>query len=341
MPRIMMKDVALAAGVSITTVSHVINNTRRVQPETRQRVEQAMQELGYHPSSVARGLRMGVTKTIGLILPDVANPFFAEISRQIEDFGYHQGYSVILCNSDNNPQKQHEYVNTLLAKQVDGVIFISAGDSLDDLSRLSASGIPIVVADREVPLHLADVVMLDNEKSGYKAARHLVELGHKRIACIAGPSHLSPSMLRVEGYQRALQQAGIQYDPMMVVQGDFRIDGGRQAMQTLLQRIPSLTAVFALNDMMAMGAISALREAGLDVPQDVSVVGFDDIVIAGLVDPPLTTIAQPIKEIAHWATSLLIEKMSKRETGNENRRIALDAQLVVRRSTQKVNGPHA
>ncbi len=341
MPRVTMKDVAQAAGVSTTTVSHVINNTRYVQQETRQRVEQAMQDLGYHPSSVARGLRLGVTKTIGLILPDVANPFFAEVSRQIEDFGYHQGYSVILCNSDNNLQKQHEYVNTLLAKQVDGVIFISAGESLEDLSRLTASGIPIVVADREVPLHLADVVMLDNEKAGFKAAQHLIELGHRHIACITGPSHLSPSMLRMEGYRRALQQAGIDFDPALVVQGDFRIDGGKQAMQTLLNRLPSLTAVFALNDMMAIGAISALRDAGLRVPQDVSVVGFDDIVIAALVDPPLTTIAQPIKDIARWATSLLIAKMGKRKTEGENRRIALDAGLIVRQSTRKVTANHA
>ncbi|NOY99553.1 MAG: LacI family transcriptional regulator [Chloroflexi bacterium] len=340
MPRVTMKDVAFAAGVSITTVSHVINKTRRVRQATRERVEEAMHALGYQPSSVARSLRMGVTKTIGLILPDVSNPFFAEISRQIEDFGYQQGYSVILCNSDNNLQKQHEYVNTLLAKQVDGIIFISAGESLEDLSRLSASGIPVVVADRDVPLHLADVVMLDNEKAGYKAAQHLISLGHRHIACITGPSHLSPSMLRVAGYQRALQQAGIKYPPETIVRGDFRISGGEQAMRKLLNLMPAPTAVFALNDMMALGAISALRSAGLRVPQDVSVVGFDDIMIAALVDPPLTTISQPIKEIAEWATNMLIEKMHVRDADCENRRIVLDAELIVRQSTQQMDTHH-
>ncbi len=332
MKRVTIKDVAIEAGVSVTTVSHVINETRYVNPDTKLKVQNALEKLGYRPNSVARSLRMGTTKTIGLIVPDASNLFFAEVARKIEDFGYQQGYSVILGNSDNDSDKQTNYINTLIAKQVDGVIFISAGGEVQDLQQLLGNNIPVVVADRDVPLEMVDVVLLDNEKAGYDATHHLLNLGHECIACITGPNDLSPSMLRVEGYRRALSERGIAFREDLIKAGDFRFKSGEVAMRELLKQSCRPTAVFILNDMMAIGAMTAARKEGLSVPYDLSVVGFDDIEIASAVIPALTTIAQPFDKLAESATSLLIERM-KGESTQEKKRIILDATLVVREST--------
>lgn len=334
MSRVTIKEVALAAGVSTTTVSHVINNTRFVDSVTRERVLQAMDELGYHPNYFARSLRSGVSKTIGLIVPDAANLFFAEVARKIEDYGYQQGYSVILGNSDNDPQKQANYINILLAKQVDGVIFISTGGNADDLLRFSENRVPVVVADRDVPLELADVVMLDNEQAGYEATRFLIELGHRRIACITGPQNLSPSMQRVEGYYRAMRESSLPIYPEYIVPGDFRFQGGQEAMSGLLACTPPPSAVFVFNDMMAIGAMTAIRKAGLSIPGELSIVGFDDIELASAITPSLTTVAQPINEIARTATDLLIQRL-KGKRAEANQRITLKAKLVQRESTAR------
>ncbi len=332
MKRVTIKDVAKEAGVSFTTVSHVINETRYVGSNTKSRVLAALDKLGYHPNNVARSLRSGKTKTIGLIVPDASNLFFAEIARKIEDFGYQQGYSVILGNSDNNPAKQTNYIHTLIAKQVDGVIFISAGGEVRDLQLFLDNRIPVVVADRDVPLELADVVLLDNEKAGYEATRHLLDLGHVCIACITGPDNLSPSMLRVEGYKRALHEYGLPFRSNLVKVGDFQIKGGETEMQKLLEDPCKPTAVFVLNDMMAIGAMTAARKAGLSVPADLSIVGFDDIELASAVSPALTTVAQPFDELAQNATNLLIERLQGNRL-EENMRVILPAKLIVREST--------
>lgn len=335
MKQVTMRNVADLAGVSPTTVSHVINNTRKVDDSTRKKVIDAMDELDYLPNTIARSLRSGETKTIGLIIPDVANSFFAEIARKIENIGFHQGYSVILCNSDNDTQKQRFYIQTLLEKQVDGVIFISAGESEEFLYRLSENHIPIVVADRDVPLQLADVVLLDNESAGYTATRYLIESGHTQIACITGPNDLSPSMMRVTGYKKALSDAGIQLRPDLILQADFRYAGGEKAMQKLLILQQQPTAVFVLNDMMAIGAMTAIRKGKLRVPEDISIVGFDDIELASAITPSLTTVAQPITEMAELSTMLLIEKMQNRNQIGVNKKIILEARLVIRESSQK------
>lgn len=336
MPQVTMKDVAESAGVSTATVSHVINGTRFVQKETKQAVLSAMQSLGYQPNSIARSLRSGETKTIGLVVPDASNPFFADISRRIENIGYENGYSVILCNSDNDLKKQRDYVSTLISKQVDGVFFISAGDSRDDLQRLLESGIPVVIADRNMPLELADIVLLDNEEAGYRATEHLIHLGHRRIGCITGPTDISPSMHRVSGFQRALDEYGLTFDKQLVLPGDFSIQSGIRAMGELLDLDPPPTAVFALNDMMAIGAISAAHRKGLQVPEDHSVIGFDDIELASAVEPALTTMAQPLQEIAQKATYRLLEKMNTVGDDWQNEKYVLQATLVVRESTARV-----
>ena len=212
-----IKDVADRAGVSTTTVSHVINQTRYVSDELIKRVNQAMEELDYHPNSLARSLRSGKTKTIGLVIPDISNQFFAEISRKIEDKGYEHGYSVILCNTDDDSNKEKNYIDVLIAKQVDGIVFISAGEVSDNLKKTIASNVPIVVSDRNIKEIKSDIVLVDNNLGGYEATQYLIGLGHKRIGCIAGPSTVTPSAQRLQGYKKAMQESRLRIDPFYTV----------------------------------------------------------------------------------------------------------------------------
>ena len=333
-----IKDVAQAAGVSITTVSHTINGTRRVSDRLQARVLKAMKDLDYRPNVLARSLRVGRTRTIGLIIPDNSNLFFAEIARTIEDIGYQHGYSVILCNSDGKPEKQQRYIQTLVDKKVDGIIFMSSGESADDLQQLVDNNIEVVAVDRDVPRPCTDTVLLDNESAGYQATQHLIELGHRRIACISGPSELTSSAQRVVGYRRAMREAGLELNPAYLVTGDFQIEGGETGIIQLMGIMPRPSAVFVCNDMMAIGAIRGALQLGIKVPGDLSLVGFDDIALARAMSPALTTMAQPVPDLARSATELLIQRM-KGQLGSEHRqRIVLPARLVVRDSCSRWTG---
>jgi LacI family transcriptional regulator len=332
-----IKDVARAAGVSITTVSHTINGTRRVSEELSARVMQAMEELEYRPNVLARSLRVGQTKTIGLIIPDNSNLFFAEIARAIEDTGYQNGYSVILCNSDGQAEKQQRYIHTLVDKQVDGIVFISSGETPVDLQYVTDNNIEVVVVDREAPYVSADVVLVDNELAGYQATRHLIELGHRYIACVSVPPDLNPIARRVDGYRRAMHEAGIELPPDYQVGGDTQIESGERAANRLLHLEPRPSAVFVCNDMMAIGAMRAARLIGVRIPEDLSIVGFDDIALARAMCPALTTMSQPIAEMARVATELLIRRMQGDLRTAERQRIVLTAQLVMRESSCRCN----
>lgn len=329
-----IREVAESAGVSYATVSHVINNTRLVSPETRERVLAAMSKLNYRPNALARSLRQGKTNTIGLVLPDSANPFFAEISRSIEDEAFKQGYSVFLCNTELDTQRELFYVDVLSKKQVDGIIFVAAGDQADSLDFLLRQNMPVVMVDRDVPNVEVDAVLTDNQLGGYLATRHLIELGHRRIACIAGPSSITPSAERVIGYRRALEEANLPYEENLVVCGDYHSQSGMEITHAILQMNPRPTAIFALNDLMALGALRAVAEVDCSVPEDLAVVGYDDLELAHFTNPPLTTIAQPKKEIGAQAVNLLVDRMSQRS--RPPIRLVLAPELIVRRSTQPV-----
>ena len=218
-----IREVAQKAGVSITTVSHVVNQTRFVAPETEQRVRQSMQELNYRPNSLARSLRRGETKTIGLILPDSANPFFAESARLLEEAAYQKSYSLILCNSNGDLEKERLYSEVLFNKQVDGIIFMAAGDDTRSLQELIDHQLPVVIVDRVFDQMDLDTVITDNRASGYSAVNHLIEYGHRRIGIIRGPSNLTPSAQRVIGYHQALEKAGIPIDPTLEQNGGFSL----------------------------------------------------------------------------------------------------------------------
>ena len=326
-----MRDVAERAGVSVTTVSHVVNETRPVSDELRQRVLTTMDELGYQPNRLARSLRLQETHTIGMIVPDSANPFFAEVARGIEDTSFEQSYNVILCNSDGNLDKELLYTNVLVEKQVDGILFVAAGVSTEHIRALQTRRMPLVLVDRDIPGVAVDSVLTDNARGGWQAIHYLIELGHRRIGCITGPSDVTPSAERVTGYRQTLREAGIAVDENLVVKGDFQYQSGFRATQQLLGMNDPPTAIFACNDLMAVGAISAVIESGRKVPADLSVIGFDDVPLASFTNPPLTTIAQPKYEMGALATTMLLERVQDRDM--PPRRKLLDTSLFVRHST--------
>jgi LacI family transcriptional regulator len=328
---ITIRDVAQQAQVSVTTVSHVINGTRFVSDDARARVQAAIAALNYVPSAVARSLKSNRTHTVGMMIPNNSNPYFAEIIRGIEDACFAAGFNVILCNSDDDPHKQATYVRLLSEKQVDGLIVLSSGGDPELLDTLRTANMPLVVVDREIDDLVADLVEVNHEAGARMATEHLLWLGHRRIACIAGPEALSPARQRVQGYRRALEAAGLPFDERRVSRGGFTPEGGHQAMQALLAQRPRPTAVFASNDLMAIGALCAAAQAGLRVPQDVSVVGFDDIALAAYGNPPLTTIAQPKQKTGELAARLLMQRIAG--PGRALQREILQPTLCLRQST--------
>ncbi|HWQ14913.1 MAG TPA: LacI family DNA-binding transcriptional regulator [Roseiflexaceae bacterium] len=325
-----IREVAQHAKVSVATVSHVINRTRYVDPETEERVRAAIKALEYRPNLLARSLRRRETRTIGLIVPDNANPYFAEVAHVIESTGFAVGYSLILCNTDWSEEKQSIYVDVLLSKQVDGLILMASSERLEPLAHILAAHVPVVIVGREMGDMPVSQVQVDNEQGGYLAGQYLVRLGHRRIGCVAGPGNETPSWGRIVGFRRALEEAGVPLAPELIVPGDFRPAGGEAAMRTLLERDRGLTAVFAANDLMAFGAINALRRADLHVPQDVSVIGFDNIGLSAVMMPALTTVAQPVAEVGQVSVQLLLQQIGGER--NTPARVVLPTALIERES---------
>jgi LacI family transcriptional regulator len=304
-------DVAARAGVSTSTVSHVINQTRFVSQETRERVLQAIADLNYQPNRLARSLRNRKTNTLGVLLPNSANPFFAEVLLGIEAACYNLNYNVILGNAHDDPNRELSHLEVLLAKQVDGVLLVSSGAYQEVLEITQQSNTAVVMVDRVGGVQQTDTILVNNEQGGLLATRHLLALGHQRIGCIAGPSLYSPSHGRLIGYQKALHEQEIPVDGHLIVTGDFQHEGGYRACRELFSIQAPPSALFVCNDLMAVGAMFALHEMGLRVPHDVSVVGFDDIPLASYTIPALTTIAQPGRELGHLAVETLVKRIRR------------------------------
>ncbi len=325
-----IKEVATLAGVSSATVSHVINETRFVSESVREQVMQAMQTLNYQPNALARSLRSGHTNTLGLILPDSANPFFAEMGHSIEKAAFEAGYSVIFCNTENDIERESFYLDVLTKKQVDGMIFVSTGENKESLKKLVELQIPTVVLDRDLAGIKMDCVQADNMQGGYLATRHLISLGHRRIGCIVGSSKVTPSSQRVTGYQKACEEFGIAVDTNLIVRGHFNPESGWELGRELLSRKDRPDAIFVCNDMMAIGVLRAAAELHIRVPEDLAIVGFDDIELASFTIPPLTTIQQPKVEMGKATLDLILRRITDRQI--EPERIVLPVSLVVRRS---------
>lgn len=333
--RVTIKDIAREAGVSVTTVSRVLNNKADVSDKTREKVLKIIDRLNYNPNSIARGLVMNKTYTIGLIVPDISNAFFAEIAKAIEDELREYGYSVIFCNTDNDKDREKESIDLLRSKQVDGLIGAFSHDSKDEVLALGKAGFPIVQIDRLVDDSQIPSVIIDNILSGYEATEYLIKKGHRRIAHITGALDTNTGICRAEGYRKALQEYGIEIDEELVMEGDFSQESGYLAMKEILERNKDLTAVFAGNDMMALGAYRAIYAAGLKIPEDISIIGHDDFTLASLVSPALTTMQQPIYKIGKVAASLLIDIIKGKK--NKEGLIVVNTSLIERSSVKTIH----
>jgi LacI family transcriptional regulator len=326
-----IKDVAALAGISYTTVSHVLNKTRPVSEEVRLKVEAAIEALDYVPSAVARSLKAKSTLTIGLLIPNGVNPYFAELARGIEDYCERNGFCVILCNSDDNPDKQRSYLRLLLEKRVDGLIVSSVGSDAAMTQGLAAVRTPMVVVDRDLEGVSADLVRIDHEMGGFLATSHLIEQGHRHIACICGPAQTSVAQMRLAGYRRAMQGAQLDVPDQWVVESDFTSPGGYQAAVGLLDGTRP-TAIFAGNDMIGIGVLRAAAERNIRVPSDLSVIGFDDIQMSRYVYPALTTVGQSILQLGEMAAEVLLRRIAGPTVVAVEQRIVAP-NIVLREST--------
>lgn len=331
------QDVARRAGVSTSTVSHVLNGTRVVSDDLRERVLRAFDELDYEPNAVARSLKIKRSNTIGLIISDISNVFFTAIARGVEDVAQESGYALILCNSDDDASKEAEYLRLLRARRVDGLVIAPAGDRHDALVRLVQSQFPLVLVDRDVPGLDASTVTIDNESAAFAAVNHLIGLGHRRIAMVASWPRFIPNQARVAGYRRALEEAGIPEDRGLFAPVAGRSEEARLAAAGLLDLDPRPTAFFASTNQMTMGTIAAIYDHGLNIPDDIALVGFDDVAWASVLHPRLTTVAQPTYELGRTAAQLLLT-LIKDDPLAPSRRVILGARLIVRESAGEVAG---
>ena len=332
-----MKDVAERARVSVSTVSHVLNGTRKVSEGTRGEVLAAVEELSYRQNLLAKGLKTRRTYTIGLLISDIQNSFFTQVVRGVEDEALSRGYHLFLCNTDEDPGREDEYITELAKKRVDGLMVAPSMRRGDHAGRLLDEGVPFVFVDRDVEGVEADVVSVDNRAGMRLIAEHLVGLGHRRIAMISGPLDKASGYERHLGLRDALADLGVELDDSLVRFGDFRTSSGREGARELMGLPSPPTALVTANNQMTLGALLTVNEMGLSVPDDVSVVGFDDPEWAPLTGPPLTTLAQPTYEMGVKAAEMLLDRI---ETGPDegSRKVLLDPWLVVRKSTAPAKG---
>lgn len=324
-------DVAREARVSASTVSHVINETRYVSDEVKQRVHAAMEALNYQPNVIARSLRTRETLTVGVVVSDVTNPFFTSIVRAIEDEVLKQGYSIILCDTDEKPEREQAYLRLLMGRRVDGLIVAPSSGNADLLRSAIESGLPVVLLDRSVPGLAADVVLSDNESGAFDAVSYLIGMGHRRIGIIAGRLEVSTGADRMAGYVRAIRTHGIPADESLIEVAKFKRDIAYDKTMQMLNRAEPPTALFVCNNVMTAGTMAALKAAGKKVPEDISVIGFDDSEWAALMDPPLTVVAQPIVELGTRAAQTLMRRISRGRVKTP-RAVVLKPELILRDS---------
>ena len=332
--RISIKDIARAAGVSHSTVSRALSDSPLVKAETRSRIQDLAREMGYSPDAWARSLVMRQTRAVGVVVTTIADPFIAEVVQGIESTAYQHGYTVILASSGSEPERELAAVEMLRSKRVDGVIVTSSRVGALYQKHLERIGVPVVLLNNhsEQSGRYTFSVTVDNPHGGHLATQHLIDLGHRRIAYANGPAYISSSEGRLTGYHQALIEAGIPPELDLVVPGTGRTEAGEQALRTLVALAEPPTAVFCYNDVTAIGLLRAAREAGLSVPQDLSVVGFDDIPFASYSYPSLTTVAQPKFEMGKQAMQMALVLMSA-SNSSEVSDIVVKGQLIVRGSS--------
>ncbi len=333
--RITMADVAREANVSTMTVSRVVNNRYGVSSATRQKVQAVIDQLGYRPSDIARSLVTKRTGTLGLVVPDVSNPFFSEVARGVEHVAYAEGFSVFLCNTEEDTERELGVLASLEEKRVDGVVLCSSRLSDSELESATTHHPAVVLVNRRLVGGDAGVVLINDEQGARVATRHLLETGHRAVGFLAGPRTSHSGRQRAKGYCAALSDAGLSWEPGWTRHCSPTVDGGREASRELLRASPELSALFCYNDLVAVGALQACADLGQRVPEDVAVVGCDDIPLAALITPPLTTSRAPRYELGSQAMELLLRRISDSSdemSHHSSDEIVLETDLIVRDS---------
>lgn len=331
-----MKDVARLSGVSVSTVSRVINNSLPVDEETRRRVEAAIEKVNYTPNLLARGLRMRSGHLIGLVIPDLSNQTFSHLIDYGQESARRHGYDVIVGITNNDAEVEERFIKGLLDRNVDGVIFSRVSDRSHVLRMMDRKGVPFVVLDRSLEHERVPTVVLDNERAGKMAAEHLLSLGHRQMACITGPLDIAIVRDRFSSFRQTVVAGGGTLADNALFEGDFSYRGGEQGVQRLLSGGARFSALWALNDYMAVGALNALRAEGLRVPEDVSVMGLDNVDCSWMSRPQLTTIEQPFRHMCEEAVRILVA-MKAGETLT-SRRVMVEPTIVVRATTTEASG---
>lgn len=327
-----IKDVAKKAGVSITTVSHVINKTRFVSTELSKRVEDAIEVLGYQPNPLGRGLRKGKSYIIAMLLPDPGNSFFQMVVRGIEEHAQRHNYSLMCCNTDEDPAREEFLVSLMQQRAIDGFIIAPTVRGKKNLRSLIKEKIPLTVIDRQMENYPIDQVFSDNEEGGYQATDYLLRLGHKRIGLLAGIRGLTTIEHRLNGYRKAFQDHGIKVDEKLIVEGRSKIEDGYAATKQLIGN-KSITAIFSTNNLMTLGALRCFKEGDIRYPKDISLVGFDDSEWVAASTPSLTVVAQQPYEMGYHAGELLFERINGKREETDIRSIKLKTTLIIREST--------
>lgn len=327
-------DIAREAGVSIATVSQVINGKGKISEKRRAEIMEIMERLHYQPSAIAAALTGKQTYTLGLLVPDISNPYFAELARAVEDRSRQLGYSVVICSTDNKDERVERYLNLLQQKRVDGMMIGTGIDNADILSPLLQQSIPVALIARHMPSLSVHTVTIDDILGGALAAAHLLELGHTHVAVLSEPSKVSSSQERVRGFRETLNKAGHTLEPNQIRESAADLNSAKKEALLLLGENHHPTGLFCCNDIQAIGALQAAKELGLRVPEDVSIIGFDNTILASVTSPPLTTVAQPIEELGHRAVDLLIEELKDEQ--KEPQKIVLKPELVIRESAGHV-----
>ncbi|HEY8286869.1 MAG TPA: LacI family DNA-binding transcriptional regulator [Chloroflexota bacterium] len=328
-------DVARQAGVSIATVSRVLNATATVNPEAAERVRAAAHALEYRPNHAAKALRANSTKIIGLLITDIQNPFFTALIRGVEDVTQREGYSLILCNSDENPRKERQYIEVLRAEQVAGAILVPTREDRRAAQLFRDHQIPVVAVDRRLDDQHTDAVLVDNARGAREAVEHLIGNGFRRIGVITGPQNTTTGRDRLLGYRQALQLAGIPHDPGIERIGSFKAESGMRLAEELLSLTPRIDALFVANNLLTLGALEALHARRLRIPEDIAVVGFDEMPWAALSAVSLTTVTQPVYDLGSTAAVRLFQRL--RHPGDFSRQeIILAPTLSIRGSSRAV-----
>jgi LacI family transcriptional regulator len=328
-----IKDIARELGLSVNTVSRALNGKPDVHPETKKRIEEAARRLGYVPNNVARSLVAGRSHTIGLIVADVGNPFSSKIIRGVEETARMNGYSTILANANEQDEDERQAVQVMLSKRVDGMLIHPVQASSDHIAQLCEARFPFVLLNRYYDEIDACCVLNNNQRGAYLGVRHLIELGHRHIVHITGPLQISSVRERIAGYRQALSEATISASDQMIAHTRVDSQGGYAATRNLIESKVKFTAIFTYSDLIAVGALKALREAGLRVPNDISLVGYDDIEFADFLEAPLTTIRQPMYEIGRCGTQILLDILRDPSHQRATCKQVLEPQLVIRRSS--------